>query len=493
MRRRRNPSCRAGHACARRLRDRRQSAGARARNAGGVGRVGRSDADAAAPAQDWWRSFGSAELSGLIDAALSANPDMAIAAERVRQAEAQVRIAGATLFPALNFGAATARRETRPQGGSWSGDNSSSAALSASYEIDLWGRNASGVRAAESSLRATRFDQETVRLTLVAGVASAYFQVLSLRGRLAIARENLAIAERVFKVVDARARNGAVSALDLARQQAAVLAQRAAIPPLELQERQTLFALAILLGRQPEGFDAAASSVSAVLVPRIAPGIPAALLVRRPDLASAEAQLAAANANVAAARAALLPGISLTGSAGLASDVLLNFLNAPTATLAIGASLLQPIFDGGRLRAQVDVAASRERELVENYRKFILAALADVESALAAGSRTRGAGSCCRNRSWSRRGCALRLAEVRYREGADDLLTVLDAQRTLFQAEDQLAQIRLVAAAGVGRPVQGARGRVDRSGSRVSRMTSHRRACAAFCIRPQERGRVRAQ
>jgi NodT family efflux transporter outer membrane factor (OMF) lipoprotein len=398
--------------------------------------------DAAAPARDWWRSFGSAELSGLIDAALSASPDVAIAAEQVRQAEAQVRIAGSTLFPALNFSAATARRETRPQGGSWSGDNSSNAALSASYEIDLWGRNASGVRAAESSLRATRFDQETVRLTLVAGVASAYFQVLSLRGRLVIARENLAIAERVLKVVDARVRYGAVSALDLARQQAAVLAQRAAIPPLELQERQTLYALAILLGSQPEGFDAAASSVSAVLVPRIAAGIPAALLVRRPDLASAEAQLAAANANVAAARAALLPSISLTGSAGLASDVLLNFLSAPTAALAIGASLLQPIFDGGRLRAQVDVAASRERELVESYRKFIFAALADVESALAAGSRSVDQ-EVLQEQVLVQARRALQLAEVRYRAGADDLLTVLDAQRTLFQAEDQLAQIRL--------------------------------------------------
>jgi multidrug efflux system outer membrane protein len=406
--------------------------------------------DAIALTRDWWRGFGSAELSGLIDAALSASPDMGIAAEHVRQAEAQVRIAGATLFPVLNFSAGTGRSETRPQGGSWSGENSSSAALSASYEIDLWGRIASGVRSAESSLRATRFDQETVRLTLVAGVASGYFQVLSLRGRLAIARENLVIADRVFTVVDARVRNGAASALDLARQQAAVLTLRASIPPLELQERQTLYALAILAGRPPEGFnagfDAAGSTVAVNLtdlaVPRVAPGLPADLLTRRPDLASAEAQLAAANANVAAARAALLPGIQLTGSAGLASDVLLNFLSAPTAALALGASLLQPIFDGGRLRAQVDVAASRERELVENYRKFILAALADVEGALASGGRTADQ-ETLQAQVVEQARIALRLAEIRYREGVDDLLTVLDAQRTLFQAEDQLAQIRL--------------------------------------------------
>jgi multidrug efflux system outer membrane protein len=293
-----------------------------------------------------------------------------------------------------------------------------------------------------SSLLAIRFDQETVRLTLVTGVASAYFQVLSLRGRLVIARENLAIAERVFKVVDSRVLYGTASALDLARQMATVLTQRAAIPPLELQERQMLFALAILLGKAPEGFDTEAPSVTDLTVPRIAPGLPAQLLLRRPDLASAEAQLAAANANVAAARAALLPGIGLTGSAGLASNVLLNFLNGPTATLAIGASLLQPIFDGGRLRAQVDVAASRERELVENYHKAVLAALADVESALAAGGRTAEQ-ELLQEKVVEQARLALRLAEIRYREGADDLLTALDAQRTLFQAEDQLAQIRL--------------------------------------------------
>ena len=398
--------------------------------------------DTAALAADWWGAFGSTELSSLITAAIASNPDLAIAAERVRQAEAQARIAGATLFPVLNFGAGSSRRETRVDGGSWQTSDASSAALSASYEVDLWGKNASGVRSAEAALRASRFDQETVRLTLVAGVASAYFQVLSLRGRIATARENLAVAERVFAVVDSRVRNGAASKLDLARQQAAVLTQQTAVLPLALQERHTLFALAILLGRVPEGFDTTASTLTGLAVPQIAPGLPAQLLVRRPDLASSEAQLAAANANVAAARAALLPGIGLTGSAGLASDVLLNFMNGPAATLAIGASLLQPIFDGGRLRAQVDVAASRERELVENYRKAVFAALADVESALAAGGRTAEQESL-QQKVVEQARLALKLAEVRYREGADDLLTALDAQRTLFQAEDQLAQIRL--------------------------------------------------
>jgi NodT family efflux transporter outer membrane factor (OMF) lipoprotein len=211
---------------------------------------------------------------------------------------------------------------------------------------------------------------------------------------------------------------------------------------LELQERQHLYALAILIGRPPEGFDAGGASVTHLSVPVVAPGLPADLLVRRPDLAGAEAQLAAANANVAVARAALLPGIQLTGSAGLVSNVLLNFLNAPTVSLALGATLVQTIFDAGRLRSQVDVVASRERELVESYGKAILAALADVESALASSSRTAEQ-ETLQVQVVEQSRIALRLAEIRYREGVDDLLTVLDAQRTLFQAEDQLAQTRL--------------------------------------------------
>jgi outer membrane protein TolC len=391
-----------------------------------------SDADAAVTAPDWWRSFSSKELSALIAAALSANPDLVIAAERVRQAEAQVRIAGASMFPELSFGAGTSRRETRPE-------VPEARAMDRALPSARWGltlgRNARAC--ARPSLAARHADPGRC---ITPGRVWPVISVLSLRGRWRSRMKILSspIASRGGGCARSQRRASALTS----RASGGGASLRASIPLLELQERQTLFALAILLGRQPEGFDAAASTVSAVLVPRIAPGIPAALLVRRPDLAGAEAQLAAANANVAAARAALLPNISLTGSAGLASDVLVNFLSAPTAALAIGASLLQPIFDGGRLRAQVDVAASRERELVENYRKSILAALADVESALAAGSRSVDQ-EVLQEQVLVQARRALQLAEVRYREGADDLLSVLDAQRTLFQAQDQLAQIRL--------------------------------------------------
>ena len=386
---------------------------------------------------DWWQAFGSDELKALVAQALAGSPDLAIATERVRQAEAQVRMAGASLFPALNAG-----HDSRISKSEGNTGKSSSAALSASYEVDLWGGNAAGKRGAEAALRASEFDREAARLTLIAGVATAYFEVLSLRGRLEVARENLAIAERVFNLVSVRARNGAVSPLDVARQEAAVLSQRAALLPLEQQERQTLAALAILLGRVPEGFALQARSLSPLAVPSISPGLPAELLVRRPDLAAAEAQLAAANADLSAARAALLPSIQLTGSAGVASGALLAVAGGPTSALSLAASVLAPIFDGGRRRGQVALAESRERELVEGYRKAILASFADVETALAAASRLAQR-ETLQSQVQERAREALRLAEVRYREGADDLLSVLDAQRTLFDAQDQLAQTRL--------------------------------------------------
>jgi outer membrane protein, multidrug efflux system len=404
-------------------------------------------ADAAAVSPTWWTAFGSPELESLVAEALAGSPDLAIATERVQQAEAQVRVVGASLFPVLSADASAAGHRTSNVGGAKSGnaivDSAASIGLTASYEIDLWGKNRAGVRSAESSAAAARFDRDTAQVTLVSGVATSYFDVLALRTRLAIARENLDTAQKVLDVVSARAKNGAASALDVSRQEATVLSQQAALLPLQQQERQTLAALAILIGRPPEGFDVKATGINDLHVPTIDPGLPSTLLVRRPDLASAEAQLAAANADVAAARAAMLPTITLTGTAGLATAALTSVATSG-ATLAAGvaASLLQPIFDGGRLRGQKAVAESRERELVETYRKAILSAFADVEEALA-GTTRLGQQEQLQAEVQTRAQESLRLADIRYKAGADDLLTMLDAQRTLFAAQDQLAQIQL--------------------------------------------------
>lgn len=398
-----------------------------------------SGMDAVQP--DWWNSFAAPELAALVEQAVAGNADLTIAAERVRQAELAMRNAGASLFPSLSGGVSTSDRYNDAPGSAGSSTGASALSLSASYEIDLWGRLAANVDSASASLQASRYDLQTVRLSVAGGVANAYFQVLALRVRLAIAQENLAIAERVFNVVQARYRNGAASALDVSRQRSTVLGQRAAIEPLQVQERQAVTALAILLGRYPQGFQVTGMPLDALAVPAVAAGLPSDLLLRRPDLASAEAQLLAADANVTAARAALLPSIQLSGSTGLASAALLSLAN-PSFSLGLTASVAQTLFDGGRLRNQVLINESQRRVLLENYRQSIHVALKEVEDSLANIARNRGQEEAQRAiRDEAQR--SLRLAELRYREGVDDLLSTLDAQRTLFAAQDQLAQQRL--------------------------------------------------
>lgn len=401
---------------------------------------------AGVPGAGWWRGFTSRQLEALIDEAVAGSPDFRIATERVRRAEIQLNAAGASLLPRVGAGVDTGWRRSEANGGRAVESESSGASLSVAYEVDLWGRLAAGVAGADATLAASRYDLETARLTLIAGVADSYFQILATRARIDIARENLAIAERVFGIAEARYRNGAASALDVSRQRSTVLAQRAALLPLETLERQSVAALAVLLGRAPQGYAVAGETLADLAIPEVAPGLPADLLARRPDLASAEAQLAAADADVAAARAALLPAIQLSGSAGLASTALLSLAN-PANSLGLTAALTQTLFDGGRLRGEVESARSRRRELVEGYRNAIHVALREVEDALGSAERNRRQEETqLLIRDEAARG--LRLAELRYREGADDLLAVLDAQRTLFQAQDQLAQFRLARLSG---------------------------------------------
>ncbi len=389
----------------------------------------------------WWQNFNAHELVELVNTAFQHNPDLAISTERIHQAELQMRITKASLFPSINIGGDTAWRRSDGSNRSASIDKSSGVSLGISYEVDLWGRIAADVEGAQALLQASQFDQQTVRLTLISGIANAYFQILALRERLAIAQENLAIAERISTLVNSRHRYGSVSALDVSRQNTAVLSQRANLQSLQLQEQQTLNALAILLGRAPQNFTIKGQALHTLEVPQVSPGLPSQLLSRRPDLASQEALLVASGADITMARAALLPSIRLTGSTGLASNALLSLAN-PSNSINLAASIAQTLFDSEKLRNQVKISESRQRETVETYRKAVFTALKEVEDALnAADFNNRQENLQTQIHQEAQR--SLLLSERRYKEGADDLLSLLDAQRTLFQAKDQLAHLRL--------------------------------------------------
>ncbi|OXY80945.1 efflux transporter outer membrane subunit [Oceanimonas doudoroffii] len=389
-----------------------------------------------APDRQWWQGFGSPTLNQLVERALTNAPDLRIAAERISQAEAGLAASGASLFPTLNASGNSNRDWSQPG----SPSERSNLGLNLNYELDLWGKNRAVRLAAGANLAASRYDFESARLTLIGAVANTWFQQLANEERLRINERNLAIAQNNLSIVDAKYRNGAAALSEVHRQRTAVLTQEASLLPLREQARQAQSALAILLGETPQAFAPAAGELMALSVPAAGPGLPSELLLRRPDLASAEAGLLAANADLSAARAALLPSVQLAGSGGLASAALLSLAD-PSHTLSLGTSLSQVLFDGGQRRAEIRLSESRRRELAETYRQAVLTALKEVEDALGNGALYQ-AQEARQLRIVTEARETLRLSEVRYREGADELLTLLDAQRTLFSAEEQLASLR---------------------------------------------------
>jgi multidrug efflux system outer membrane protein len=387
------------------------------------------------PSAGWWQSFQSAELNSLMFAAQEGNLTLAAAEARILQADARVRQAGSALVPFVSLSSDAGRNFS-------SNTESYGAGLGARYEIDLWNRNRNTLLAAAAAGNATRADRETVALTAVSGVANTYFLLLSLRERLAIAKLNLEAAMTILTVTETRVRNGVATPLELAQQRAAIAGQQAAIPVLEQQELETRSALAVLLGRPPEGFTVAGTDVDSLPIPEVAPGLPSELLERRPDIGTAVAALASAEANIQVARAALFPSIVLTANGGGRSANLAELVTNPIGTFTLGANLLQTVFDRGRLFAITAEARARQEELLANYRNVAITAFAEVENTLGAIANFAER-EIFLDEQVAQSQIAFDIATARYREGIADFLTVLETQRSLYGARDARMQVRL--------------------------------------------------
>jgi outer membrane protein, multidrug efflux system len=397
------------------------------------------------PKADWWQQFGSAELSEFIIQAQTANRDLAVAAANVVQAHGQTVIQRASLFPQLDLQAQAQRSKTSSAliglSNSPSG-NDFGLNLAASYEVDVWGLARSNLRAATEALKAARFGQQAVALTVTANVASAYFSVLALRSRIAIANEDILAINDILRTIQLRVTTGTSSHLDLAQERAQVESVEAELPQLQEQELEARVALAMLLGQPPETLEIKAPSLEAIHPPLVNPGLPSDLLVRRPDVAQAEANLASAHASLDAARAAFLPQFALTGSDGFASAAIGALLHGPSVAWDYGGSLLQTVFDGGKLIGQKKLAEGTQQELIASYQRAALNAYADVETALGQVQHFDLAEQHLGHEVDAARE-AFQISQLQYRQGTTDLLTVLQSQQTLFSAEDQLAQITL--------------------------------------------------
>jgi NodT family efflux transporter outer membrane factor (OMF) lipoprotein len=398
--------------------------------------------------QQWWNRFGSPQLGRLIEQARLGSYDLAAAIARVRQARADTVIAGGSQLPEVKA-AVNANREKLLRGDGYSqldADDSNKAvdyfdaSLTASYEIDFWGGQRASRDSAQLGLKASEFDQATVELTLLSGVANGYAQALSLQEQSRIAELNLANAQSVLKLVQTRFDSGSATALELAQQKSLVAAQQRQLPLVQQQAQDARISLALLLGRPVQALSLGQEHFDQLTWPAINAGVPSQLLSRRPDIARAEAQLAAAQADVSVARAAMLPTVTLSAEIGSGSDSASDILRSPFYNLSAG--LLAPIFNNGRLGAQRDKATARQEELLEIYRGAIINGFADVEKAL---NSIRGLDE---QRQWqseelSQAQTAFNIAQSRYQAGAEDLLIVLETQRTLYAAQDLNVQLRL--------------------------------------------------
>jgi NodT family efflux transporter outer membrane factor (OMF) lipoprotein len=396
------------------------------------------------PSKEWYRGFASQELNELIAQVTQNNLDLVAAEARIRRADARARAAGAAILPQVDVDASATHIAGGARGQS-ARETDWSALLSASYEVDFWGKNRLGSKSAQLSVLASQADRDTLALTALTGVANNYFQVLSLRERVQLAHANLDSAREVLQVIDARFNAGAAAAAELASQKAAVANAELTIPPLEQQEIEARGALALLVGRAPEDFTVTAQRLDDLSEPIVTPGLPSELLMRRPDVLSAESALQAAHADLAAARAALFPALTLTGSGGIqnpAMQAAVITLEGTGYSVSLGAALVQTIFDGGRRRAVRDEAQAKEQELLANYRAAILNALLDVETALSA-LHHLDLQQTAQTQNVTQSELAFEGARLRYRAGASDYLSVLDAQRTLYGAREQASVYKL--------------------------------------------------
>jgi NodT family efflux transporter outer membrane factor (OMF) lipoprotein len=415
---------------------------------------------AAPPSLEWWRGFGAPDLDRLIEIAARASPDVAAAAARIVQADQAARVAGSPLLPGIT---GTASQNYQRSGSAGTGTalaglppafaaletsktytdtRTYSAQLNASYEVDFWGENRDAYRAAVALAKGSRYDAQTVWLTTVSSIATTYFEALGYRDREAIAQHNLVDAVHVLDAYRARMAVGTADALDVSQQEALVAGYRATIPSLESQYRQEVIALAILVGIAPEKITLGDTRLIDLKLPAVAPGLPASILRRRPDVAYAEAQLISQNQTVRQDVAAFFPSLELTASGGLSSLALSTITGPGTVVASLASQLTQTIFDNGAKSGTLGGAKGRYQELAADYVKAVLQALSDVETGLTASSFAADQEALEAEAVRTAQQSAT-IARAQLQAGTVDIVTVLNTETTLFTDQDTLAQVRV--------------------------------------------------
>jgi outer membrane protein, multidrug efflux system len=392
--------------------------------------------------QEWWEVFQDEQLRTLIRTALQHNYDLRIAASHVLEAQAKLGITRADQFPTVSGGAAiadvrTAQSKFLPAFEMSTGQVNASAI----WELDFWGQYRRATEAARANLLASQWAQQEVVSTLVADVASAYFQLRALDLQLEISKRTLNSRQESLRLTRVLADGGATSLLDVRQAEQLVFTASAEVPSLEQQIEQQENLLSVLVGENPGDLPRGQALAEQRQPPGVPAGLPSALLERRPDIREAEDQLIAANAAIGVARAAYYPQISLSGTGGFQSSALSNLFSGPAGAWSFGASLTQPIFTGGRIRSGVRLAEARQQTALLVYQQSIQAAFRSVSDALVAYRKTHEFRKQEELLFQSAQDAA-RLSHMRYTGGVTGYLEVLTNETNAFSAELSVVQAR---------------------------------------------------
>lgn len=385
----------------------------------------------------WWTAFGDAALVQIVEAALANNVDIAIAATRVEEARARFRLArGAQRLSVSASANGGEQRDVSPFGQGVT-QEAGQAELAVGYDLDLFGRLAQASEAARARILASEAAHDNVRLAVAASAASGYIQLRALDARLAILKDTLAARAESLRIARRRAESGYTSQLELRQAEAEYRNAEQLIPATELAIRRQEDGLSFLLGDSPRAI-ARGFELAAIAMPIVPVVLPSELLRRRPDIRQAEQQLVAADRSLDSARAAFMPVVQLGASGGF---VAAELLTDPVTIFAIGGSILGPLFQGGRLRAQADIATAVRDQAAFAYRRTALAAFREVEDSLSAVQRFAEQERALEAQR-DALSAALDHATKRYRAGYSSYLEQLDAQRGLLNAELALAQVK---------------------------------------------------
>ena len=390
--------------------------------------------------QLWWQSFGDPVLSNLVATALAHNGDLRVARARVEEYRARLAQAGANHAPMLSFDGSPARTRTLASTGVPYVTNVFQAELQASYEIDVWGRLGKLTDASAESFRAEQASLDAAALSIAGSVATAYLNLRGLDAQLALTQATLELRVQSRELARKQFEVGYSSQLEWQQAQSEYHAAAEQIPQLERQIFEQENALAVLVGGNP-GPIARGLTLQELSAPPVPAGLPSELLRRRPDIARAEHNLAASNATLAATRDQLLPSFKLTATGGGQAATLTDFLHAPTALWRLSALAAGPLFDGGRVQAQTDIAGAQRDQLAYTYENVVRNAFSETENSLGAIYRLRQQAV----ENDARRATSaetLRIAHNRYRNGYASYLEELDAQRSLYSADVGLLQLK---------------------------------------------------